>query len=150
MNKLDLHHSISSSLKPVSGSISDIISEIDQLSVLSSDEYLTSSPSILYSIANTALYLSDKYSKFPFDYSVIYLSELYKAKNFDYGDSFCRVRSKVPKAILVRLYDKAYRADTLLSSNSAQVNESLYDTLVDLANYAILELIEIYARQGSV
>lgn len=72
------------------------------------------------------------------------LNALYSAKNHDYGDSFRKTRSIVPSAILVRLHDKLGRLDSLLMApESAKVkDENIDDTLIDLANYAIMELVE--------
>mgnify|MGYP002521962312 CR=1 FL=1 len=71
------------------------------------------------------------------------LHETYKAKNADYGDSFALVRKKYPNAILIRLNDKLNRLDTLLQSSEQHVHdESIDDTLLDLANYCIMELVE--------
>ena len=69
------------------------------------------------------------------------MAAVYQAKNHDYGDSFEKVRDKFPTAILVRLNDKLNRLETLMSGEVAQVkDESIDDTLLDLANYAVMEL----------
>lgn len=72
------------------------------------------------------------------------LNALYSAKNHDYGDSFRKTRSIVPSAILVRLHDKLGRLDSLLMTPEYATvkDESIDDTLMDLANYAIMELVE--------
>lgn len=72
------------------------------------------------------------------------LNALYSAKNHDYGDSFRKTREIVPASILVRLHDKLGRLDSLLMApETAKVkDESIDDTLMDLANYAIMELVE--------
>lgn len=72
------------------------------------------------------------------------LNDLYSAKNHDYGDSFRKTREIVPASILVRLHDKLGRLDSLLMApETAKVkDESIDDTLKDLANYAIMELVE--------
>lgn len=71
------------------------------------------------------------------------LNEIYRKKNNDYGDSFALLRNEIPNAILVRVFDKYNRLKTLLSTKGRKVQEeSVDDTLMDLANYAILELIE--------
>ena len=72
------------------------------------------------------------------------LNKTYIAKNADYGDSFARVRREEGEAvILVRLKDKLYRLETLLHGEKAKVtDESIDDTLLDLANYCIMELVE--------
>ena len=48
------------------------------------------------------------------------------------------------QAILIRLSDKFFRLKTLLQSGSAaQVSdESIEDTLLDLANYCLMEVVE--------
>ena len=71
--------------------------------------------------------------------------EVYKAKNTDYGDSFNITRNEYPNAILIRLQDKFLRLKQLYRNNfKANVqNESVKDTLLDIANYCILELIAI-------
>lgn len=74
-----------------------------------------------------------------------YLTKLYANKNSDYGDSFSRVRKEIPNAILIRIADKYHRLLTLLSRGESDVrvkSESIDDTLLDLANYCLLELIE--------
>lgn len=71
------------------------------------------------------------------------LTATYAVKNHDYGDSFAQLRARHPGAILVRLYDKYLRLETLLSGEDPYVkDESIDDTLLDLANYAIMELVE--------
>ncbi len=71
------------------------------------------------------------------------LTGIYKAKNADYGDSFAKLRDEIPNAILVRIYDKYSRLKTLMQGADQKVkDESIDDTLMDLANYCIMELIE--------
>lgn len=71
------------------------------------------------------------------------LHDTYERKNADYGDSFAKTRDIVPNAILVRLHDKLNRVTALMTGNKQQVNdESIDDTLLDLANYALMELVE--------
>lgn len=72
------------------------------------------------------------------------LTATYKQKNHDYGDSFAKVREIVHNSVLVRLMDKLERLKTLLGKGEqAQViDEGVDDTLMDMANYCIMELIE--------
>lgn len=71
------------------------------------------------------------------------LNGIYERKNHDYGDSFAKLRNEVPNAILVRIYDKYSRLKTLLQGSQQLVkDESIDDTLMDLANYCIMELVE--------
>lgn len=71
------------------------------------------------------------------------LYDIYKRKNHDYGNSFSILYQKFGlQSVVIRLWDKLLRLETLLNSK-AQVDESIEDTLKDLANYAIMALIEL-------
>ena len=73
------------------------------------------------------------------------LNKTYSKKNADYGDSFAMTRAEFGnQAILIRLSDKFFRLKTLLQSGSAaQVSdESIEDTLLYLANYCLMEVVE--------
>ena len=71
------------------------------------------------------------------------LNEIYTQKNNDYGDSFAEMRKEYPNAILIRIHDKYARLKRLMSGIEQQVHdESIEDTLMDLANYCIMELVE--------
>lgn len=74
-----------------------------------------------------------------------YIHNLYKEKNSDYGDSYSKVRAKYPEAICVRLNDKLSRLEQLMKQGYEQrvKDEHLEDTLIDIANYAIIELVEM-------
>lgn len=79
------------------------------------------------------------------------LHETYKAKNADYRDSFAMVRSKYPNAILIRLNDNLNRLETLMNGSEQHVqDESIDDTLLDLANYCIMELVERRHNDGII
>lgn len=72
------------------------------------------------------------------------LHEVYVAKNADYGNSFVTVREEVDRAIIVRLMDKMERLKTLTRKGyDAKVEESIEDTLMDMSNYAIMEILEM-------
>lgn len=72
------------------------------------------------------------------------LVTLQKAKNADYGDSFSKsVKEFGLTAALIPITNKVNRLKQLLQSDSAQVkDESIDDTLRDLACYAIMTLAE--------
>jgi hypothetical protein len=76
---------------------------------------------------------------------VMGLNELYAKKNADYGDSFHETFLEEGMAMArIRLSDKLNRFKSLTRGNSQQVNdESIRDTLLDLANYAIMTVIEL-------
>lgn len=77
------------------------------------------------------------------------MADVHTRKNHDYGNSFTLLRERYPNAILIRLFDKLNRLDTLMSGASARVDESIDDTLVDLANYAVMELVERRIAAGN-
>ena len=72
---------------------------------------------------------------------LVQLHQTYARKNHDYGNSFHKVREEFPNAVLIRLMDKLERLKALYNS-PALVDESIEDTLLDLANYAIMEVVE--------
>lgn len=68
---------------------------------------------------------------------------IYIAKNTDYGSSVSDTyRDFGLVSFLVRMADKLNRLKTLYKQE-AKVNEKIEDTLIDLANYSILALIEL-------
>ena len=70
------------------------------------------------------------------------LTKVYVAKNKDYGDSFTRSLDKRGiVASIVRMEDKMNRIDSLYDKPTTEVDESLVDSLEDLANYAIMTAI---------
>jgi hypothetical protein len=73
------------------------------------------------------------------------LNDTYKSKNSDYGGSFEKVRAEYPDAIIVRLMDKLERIKTLKKKQGTPEvkDESLVDSFLDLANYCIMEIIEM-------
>lgn len=69
------------------------------------------------------------------------MTDTYRRKNADYGDSFSRSLDKYGiVAALVRISDKVNRLESLtVNRQEAQVkDESVQDTLLDLASYAIM------------
>ena len=73
------------------------------------------------------------------------LNAIYERKNHDYGDSFAKSYREYGMTMpCIRLEDKLNRLKALVKSGSAQVtDESLRDTLLDLANYAIMTVLEM-------
>lgn len=73
------------------------------------------------------------------------INELYAKKNHDYGDSFHQTFVEEGMAMArIRLGDKFNRFKTLSRNGEQQVNdESIRDTLIDLANYAIMTVLEM-------
>lgn len=73
------------------------------------------------------------------------LNATYEKKNHDYGDAFHKSYLEEGFAMArVRLTDKLERFKSLSRSGDAKVkDESIRDTLLDLANYAIMTVMEM-------
>lgn len=73
------------------------------------------------------------------------INNLYAKKNHDYGDSFHQTYLEEGMAMpRIRLSDKLNRFKSLTRKNTRQVeDESIRDTLIDLANYAIMTILEM-------
>lgn len=74
------------------------------------------------------------------------LNDIYAKKNHDYGDSFHDTFVEEGMAMArIRLSDKLNRFKKLTRDGvSREVNdESIADTLMDLANYAIMTVLEM-------
>jgi len=78
------------------------------------------------------------------------LSDTLIAKNHDYGNAFHESVQDFGNAVMaIRINDKAKRLKTLLKTDQQVKDESIEDTLRDLAGYAILSLIELeQQKQG--
>lgn len=79
------------------------------------------------------------------------MAETYSRKNSDYGNSFSQsVREFGFVAGVVRISDKFNRLKSLLSGKEQKVNdESVQDTLLDMANYCIMLKMEMENGQGT-
>ena len=67
-------------------------------------------------------------------------------KNHDYGNSFAKTFSEFGLvSAVVRMNDKMERLKSLLQAQ-AKVDESVRDTLMDLANYSVMTLMELDKR----
>ena len=78
----------------------------------------------------------------PFKDYTNHLAETLQEKNDDYGDSFTKSVDKYGLSVIgVRLSDKYNRIEHLITHNELKENdESLEDTLLDMAGYSILGL----------
>ena len=78
------------------------------------------------------------------------MKDLYLKKNHDYGDSVSKTFDEYGlTSFLVRMDDKMNRIKTLNKIKDTAVRgEKIEDTLLDLANYAILALTEIEFRKN--
>ncbi|KOA76610.1 hypothetical protein ADU78_05875 [Clostridium botulinum] len=73
------------------------------------------------------------------------LNKLYELKNKKYGDSFGKTYKEYGSSMIcIRLDDKLSRAkELLLHGEEGTEDESIRDTLIDLANYALMGIIEL-------
>mgnify|MGYP000910969717 FL=1 len=78
------------------------------------------------------------------------LSEIYRKKNAAYGDSFGKTYRELGIiSAVTRMEDKMNRIVSLATGAKNEVtDESIKDTLRDLANYSIMTLIEMESEQG--
>lgn len=76
--------------------------------------------------------------------------KLYERKNSDYGSSIHDTYMKYGAvAYLVRMEDKINRVRSLVQNNNQKVeDEKIHDSLVDLANYSILMLLELEGNKN--
>ena len=77
---------------------------------------------------------------------------IYAEKNEKYQDAFGKTYAEYgPTVAIIRLEDKLNRVKALVSAGLNDSNgESLVDTLIDMANYANMFLIELEAESTPV
>lgn len=73
------------------------------------------------------------------------MSQTFAKKRNDYGQTTTETFKKFgPVSMLVRMYDKIGRLESLLINNRENmVGEKVEDTLLDLANYALIAILEL-------
>lgn len=78
------------------------------------------------------------------------MTETFARKRNDYGQTSAELLGRFgPTSLLVRIYDKFSRLENLLSGKEQKVlDESIYDTFLDLANYAVIAIIELEKQRG--
>ena len=77
---------------------------------------------------------------------------LYAEKNEKYDDAFAKTYAEYgPTVAIIRLEDKLNRVKALVAAGLDDSNgESLVDTLIDMANYANMFLIELGTKASTV
>lgn len=72
------------------------------------------------------------------------MAELYEKKNHDYGDAFGQTFAELGIiSAVTRISDKTNRLKSLATKAQRVDDERIEDTLMDLANYAVMTLIEL-------
>ena len=78
-----------------------------------------------------------------------YMYQIYEKKNADYGDSFSKTFDEFGlTASAIRINDKTERFKKLIKQDAQVQDESIKDTLLDLANYAVLTLMEMSKHES--
>ena len=76
------------------------------------------------------------------------LTEMFARKRADYGQTTTETFDRFgPVSMLVRMHDKLGRLDNLLGTGRIPNNESVEDTLFDLANYCLITLLELQKQR---
>jgi hypothetical protein len=81
----------------------------------------------------------DKFSEI-----LLEMREMYEKKNSDYGNSFAETIQEfgfIPA--VARINDKMQRVKKMVKGEQMNINESMRDNLLDIANYCILTIMEI-------
>ena len=74
--------------------------------------------------------------------------QLHTAKNKDYGNAFSQSYAEFGAIMsAIRINDKLNRFKTLIKQNNEVKTESIIDTLADLANYAVMTIMEIVKQE---
>ena len=80
------------------------------------------------------------------------INALSEQKNHDYGNSFSETFRKLGIiSATTRMLDKMNRIVSLVTKDQQKVNdESLRDTLIDIANYAVMTIMEIDKKKERI
>ena len=90
-------------------------------------------------------------NKITFDDILTQMLHTYKAKNADYGNSFDKTLNEFGLvASVVRLTDKMERIKSLIKSDAKVLDEKIDDTLLDMANYAVLTLLWLRNKDSDI
>ena len=76
--------------------------------------------------------------------------ETYRDKNRKYGNAFQGTFNELGKiSALTRMNDKFSRIKTMIISEEVDNEESLIDSLLDLANYCVMSVVELEKRNDN-
>lgn len=100
-------------------------------------------------LLNEVGYMENRVKKF--NEIVTKMSNTYEKKNADYGDSFGQTCDEFGiVAAIVRMNDKMNRIKQLAKNQAKVTDESIKDTLLDLANYAVMTLIWVNSKDPQI
>jgi hypothetical protein len=79
------------------------------------------------------------------------LTTTYVSKNKDYGNSFgIQFKEYGLTSSAIRLEDKFQRFKNLIKTEAQVKDESIEDTLLDMANYAIMTVMELRGERNDL
>ena len=79
-----------------------------------------------------------------------WMNNVYERKNADYGDSFIKTFEEFGlTSSAIRINDKTERFKKLIKQEAQVQDEIIKDTLLDIANYAVLTLVEMSKRENN-
>lgn len=87
-----------------------------------------------------------------FDEILEEMKEVHRKKNADYGNNFHKRYERWGfLTALLRLSDKMERLENIYEKGEIEVkDESVEDTLLDLANYAVMTIVELKNNKASL
>ena len=86
-----------------------------------------------------------------FNEIVCKMADTYEKKNADYGDSFGQTCDEFGIiAAIVRMNDKMNRIKQLSKKNALVTDEGIKDTILDLANYAVMTLMWVNSKDPQI
>ena len=118
----------------------DKLKEVREANLMGSDKALIDEVIYCLSMLGKRPVLSDNVEQFM---SITQnMAKTYAAKNHDYGNSFEESLDEFGLvASVVRLGDKMNRIKSLIKKEAQVKDESIKDTLLDMANYAIMTVM---------
>ena len=126
----------------------DKLKEVREANLMGSDKALIDEIIYCLSILGKRPVLSDNVEQFM---SITQnMAKTYAAKNHDYGNSFEESLDEFGLvASVVRLGDKMNRIKSLIKKEAQVKDESIKDTLLDMANYAIMTVMWMNKNQNT-
>ena len=124
----------------------DKLKEVREANLMGSDKALIDEVIYCLSMLGKRPVLSDNVEQFM---SITQnMAKTYAAKNHDYGNSFEESLDEFGLvASVVRLGDKMNRIKSLIKKEAQVKDESIKDTLLDMANYAIITVMWMNKNQ---
>lgn len=126
----------------------DKLKEVRKANLMESDKALIDEVIYCLSILGKKPVLSNNVEQFM---SITQnMTKIYAAKNHDYGNSFEESLDEFGLvASVVRMGDKMNRIKSLIKKEAQVKDESIKDTLLDIANYAVMTIMWMNKNQST-